>query len=89
MRGHMIENSEKRQTQIIDYSHRQYQDVDDKDFFVKTLHNERLIDFLPERDFPDSFELDMRNIGDDEDLPDSDRTMDCQTRGISKKDCFS
>ncbi len=86
----MITNSDNNiSSQVKDYSHQRYQDIDDKDFFIKTIHDERLIDFLPDRDFPESFELDMRNIADEEDLPNSDRITNCQTQGISKTDCFN
>lgn len=84
----MMKNTESKNTIIRNYTKLRYEDADDKDFFVKTIHDERLIDFLPERDFPDVFELDMRNIGNDENLPDSDRIADCQTRGIKREDCF-
>lgn len=84
----MTENTDSQKVIVKDYSKLHYEDADDQDFFVKTLKDERLIDFLPERDFPEIFELDMRNIGSDEDLPDSDRITACQTRGITKEDCF-
>lgn len=84
----MLDDTNRHDEIIRDYTKLRYEDADDKDFFVKTIHDERLIDFLPERDFPDVFELDMRNIGNDENLPYSDRIADCQTRGIKREDCF-
>ena len=59
---------------------------DEKDFEVKTLREEQLIDTVPELD--ELFEQDMYNLGNADDLPDSDRTLDCQTRGIDRRMCF-
>ena len=72
--------------QIKDYSQQRYQDIDDKDFIVRTITEEKLIDSVPLLDA--EFDRDMYNFGDEEDLPDSDRLMQCQTKGISQESCF-
>ncbi len=67
---------------IKDIGNRHHQDNDEKDFEVKTVKDEKLIDSLPERDDECIFERDMYNFGDQDDLPDSDRAMDksCKNR---------
>lgn len=72
--------------QIKDYSQQRYQDIDDKDFIVRTITEEKLIDSVPLLDA--EFDRDMYNFGDEEDLPDSDRLMQCQAKGISQESCF-
>ena len=49
---------------------------DDENFIVRTKPQEKMIDSLPERDNQCTFERDMYNFGDADDLPDSDRAMD-------------
>ena len=71
---------------VRDYSDQNFTPDDEKDFEVKTLREERLIDTVPELD--ELFEQDMYNLGNADDLPDSDRTLDCQTRGIDRRMCF-
>ncbi len=72
--------------QIKDYSQQRYQDIDDKDFIVRTITEEKLIDSVPLLDA--EFDRDMYNFGDEEDLPDSDRLMQCQAKGINQESCF-
>lgn len=72
--------------QIKDYSQQRYQDIDDKDFIVRTITEEKLIDSVPLLDA--EFDRDMYNFGDEEDLPDSDRLMQCQAKGINQASCF-
>ena len=72
--------------QIKDYNQQRYQDIDDKDFIVRTITEEKLIDSVPLLDA--EFDRDMYNFGDEEDLPDSDRLMQCQAKGINQESCF-
>lgn len=73
---------------IKDYSHQNFQPDDEEDFEVKTIRDEKLVDTAPGLDDENEFELNMFNYGDQEDLPDSDRSLDCQTRGVSQSFCF-
>lgn len=57
-----------------------YQDMTEKDFVVRTVRDEKLIDSLPERDDQCEFERNMYNFGEQEDLPDSDRAMDLRCK---------
>lgn len=61
---------------VKDYSKQQYTDIDDKDFIVKPLKQMRLIDSIPGLDDECEFEKNMYNFGDEDDLPDSDRSTD-------------
>lgn len=61
---------------------------DDKDFHIGDVEKNVLTDSLPERDDKQTFEADMYNFGDEDDLPDSDRIMECQTKGISQEKCL-
>lgn len=74
---------------IKDYTYQDYREDDEKDFEIRTIQNEKLIDILPERDDEQAFNLDMYNFGDAEDLPDSDRLMACQTQKIKQTDCLN
>ena len=76
----MITGKIDEPVKVRDYSDQNFTPDDEKDFEVKTLREERLIDEL--------FEQDMYNLGNADDLPDSDRTLDCQTRGIDRRMCF-
>lgn len=80
-------NSIRKNTIVKDLSHQHYQEEDDKDFDVKTIKSERLIDSVPGLD--EEFDRDMYNFGDEEDLPDSDREAGCKDAGISRKHCFN
>lgn len=75
-------------TLIIDTSVEAYKENDDKDFRIKTVEQNTLTDTLPERDDESTFDADMYNFGDIDDLPDSDRIMVCQSKGISQKKCL-
>lgn len=72
---------------VKDFSYLKYQDVDDKDFQVKTIEDERLIDSVPGLDA--AFDEDMYNFGDMDDLPDSDREMQCRSKKIGYNECFN
>lgn len=71
---------------IKDFTYQNFSEDDEKDFYIRTIDEEMLITPFPGLD--EGFTEDMRNIGDEEDLPDSDRTMACQTKKISRSDCF-
>ncbi|MBE6458687.1 MAG: hypothetical protein E7010_02615 [Alphaproteobacteria bacterium] len=61
---------------------------DTKNFHIGNVEKNVLTDHLPERDNPQSFNDDMYNFGENDDLPDSDRIMQCQRKGISQKKCL-
>ena len=71
---------------IREYSNQDFSPNDEKDFKIKTLQEDRIIDSIPALD--ELFEQDMYNLGNADDLPDSDRILDCQTRGINQRMCF-
>ncbi len=70
-----------------DFNGAQYRQNDDKDFHIGNVEKNVLTGSLPERDNQRVFDADMYNFG-EEDLPDSDRIMQCQTKGISQKKCL-
>lgn len=72
----MIPDKPNDGTIVKDYTNRRYTDIDDKDFIVKPLKQMRLIDSIYGLDDECEFEKNMFNFGDDEDLPDSDRSTD-------------
>ncbi len=82
----MVENNERQNTEIKNFERQKYEDVDDKDFVVRTIDEIKLIDSVPGLD--SEFDRDMYNFGDEEDLPDSDRLMQCQAKGIKQESCF-
>lgn len=61
---------------------------DNKDFHIGDVEKNVLTDPLPGRDDKKSFAEDMYNFGEEDDLPDSDRLMECQTKGISQEKCL-
>ena len=69
----MITGKIDEPVKVRDYSDQNFTPDDEKDFEVKTLREERLIDTVPELD--ELFEQDMYNLGNADDLPDSDRTL--------------
>lgn len=83
-----MENIEPRKTIVKDYTYQNFVEDDDHDFEIKGLRDETLIDPIPGLDDRHEFEEEMYNFGDEEDLPYSDRALDCQARGISYKKCF-
>lgn len=72
---------------VKDYSHQPYRKDDEKDFRIRTIHDEKLIDSIPGQD-ESAFNEDMFVIGDAEDLPESDRILNCEARGINKRTCL-
>lgn len=56
-----------------------------KDFHVLVLKDERLIDSVQGLDT--EFEDDMLDIGNLNNLPNSDKIMICQQKGIKQKQC--
>lgn len=79
---------EPENTIVKDMSQQAYEEDDEKDFRIKAVEENTLVDPLPERDDESAFDADMYNFGDNDDLPDSDRIMECQTKGISQKKCL-
>lgn len=73
---------------IRDFSNRPFQEDDEKNFFVKTIAEEKLIDTAEGLDDEEGFEKDMLNYGDFEDLPDSDRETICRSKGIKTDNCL-
>ena len=56
-----------------------------KDFHIRVLKNERLIDTIQGLDA--DFETDMLDVGNLDNLPNSDKIMICQQKGIKEKKC--
>ena len=73
---------------IKDFSNRPFQEDDEKNFFVKTIAEEKLIDTAEGLDYEEEFEKSMLNYGDFEDLPDSDRETICRSKGINIDNCL-
>lgn len=82
-------NIEPRHVKIKDYSDQDYEEDDEKDFEIRTINEDRLIDPVPGLDDEQEFEADMYNYGEEEDLPDSDREAECQGKGIGRKRCLN
>ncbi len=61
---------------------------DVKNFHISEVDRNILTDYLPERDNAQTFAADMYNFGEEDNLPDSDRIMECQIKGISQKKCL-
>lgn len=61
---------------------------DEENFHINDVEDNVLTDRLPERDDEQTFEEDMYNFGDADNLPDSDRIMECQRKGIGQKKCL-
>ena len=74
--------------EIKDFSNRPIQEDYEKNFFVKTIAEEKLIDTAAGLDDVEEFEQDMLNYGDFEDLPDSDRETICRSKGININNCL-
>lgn len=56
-----------------------------KDFHVRVIEEERFVPTVQLRDM--EFDEDMHNYGDTENLPDSDRLMVCQQKGVKQTHC--
>lgn len=67
---------------VKDYSNQPYQEDDDKDFEVKTIADEQIINPETGLDNVEAMDDDLYNFGDEDDLPDSDREM--ENRKIQK-----
>lgn len=82
--------NEPKTTIVKDYSSVPFEEDDEEDFEVKTIEDpdERLIDDVPVFDDEREFEDDMNNYGDQDDLPDSDRIMDCRVKNVDQKICM-
>ncbi len=57
-----------------------------KDFHVRVIEEERLVPTVQMRDI--NFDEDMQNYGNEENLPNSDRLMECQQKGIKQEHCL-
>ena len=53
-----------------------------KDFHVRVIEEDRLVPTVQLRDM--DFDDDMHNYGDSENLPESDRLMVCQQKGVKQ-----
>ena len=73
---------------VKDFTKVKFTPDDEKDFHVKSINEDTLIDFAGELDDQHEFAMDMFNRGTASDLPDSDRSQNCQTMGIDHKTCF-
>lgn len=67
---------------VKDYSNQPYQEVDEKDFEVKTIADEQIVNPETGLDNVEAMDDDLYNFGDEDDLPDSDREM--ENRKIQK-----
>ena len=56
-----------------------------KDFHVRVIEEDRLVPTVQLRDM--DFGDDMHNYGDSENLPESDRLMVCQQKGVKQTHC--
>lgn len=56
-----------------------------KDFHVRVIEEDRFVPTVQLRDM--DFDDDMRNYGDSENLPESDRLMVCQQKGVKQANC--
>ena len=87
-RKKMIPSKEDRNTRIKDFSYQDFQEDDEKDFYIRTFKEEQILEPSPRLDDEETFEKDMYNWGDEDDLPNSDRLMECQSKGIRQENCF-
>ncbi len=62
-----------------------YKKIKDKDFHVRGIKGEKLIPTIQGLDV--EFDIDMQNLGDIDNLPNSDKIMICQQRGIKQERC--
>ena len=69
---------ELKNVKIKDYSGQYYQDTDEKDFEIRPIREERLIDPAPGLDDEIEFAESMYNYGEADNLPDSDKAMECE-----------
>lgn len=79
----------RRKTKDEGYTYADWQAEDEKDFHIRTPRDERLIDFAAGLDDNRDLARDMYNLGDADDLPDSDRVQNCRSSGIAQSDCFN
>lgn len=56
-----------------------------KDFHVRVIEEDRFVPTVQLRDM--DFDDDMHNYGDSENLPESDRLMVCQQKGVKQTHC--
>lgn len=56
-----------------------------KDFHVRVIEEDRFVPMVQLRDM--DFDDDMHNYGDSENLPESDRLMVCQQKGVKQANC--
>lgn len=73
---------------VKDYTRQRYEDIDEKDFHIRTIRDEKLVDSFAGLDDNSELNKSMFNLGDANDLPDSDRSLNCQSLGISNDQCF-
>lgn len=81
-------NQENIKIKVKDYTRQPYEDVDEEDFHIRTIHDEKLVDSFAGLDDNSELNKSMFNIGDADDLPDSDRSLNCQAQGISYDQCY-
>lgn len=73
---------------VKDFTNMKFTPDDEKDFHVRTIKEEALIDSAGNLDNQHEFAMSMFDRGNASDLPDSDRSQNCQAKGIDKKTCF-
>lgn len=57
----------------------------DKDFHVRVIEEDRLMPTIQSRDV--DFDEEMHNYGEADNLPNSDRLMVCQQKGVKQTHC--
>lgn len=57
-----------------------------KDFHVRVLEDDRMFQTIPEADI--GLDVYLEDFEGETDLPDSDRIMICQRKGISEENCL-
>ncbi|MBO6281359.1 MAG: hypothetical protein J6N49_02375 [Alphaproteobacteria bacterium] len=60
---------------------------DTKSFHVKVLENDRMFETIPEADI--GLDEYLEDYASETDLPDSDRIMICQRKGMNMKKCLN
>lgn len=69
---------------IKDYSSQKYTADDEIDFHIKTIDEEKIVNQNKYWEDDDEFNCELYDVGDNDDLPDSDRQMNKKYRKCNK-----
>lgn len=69
---------------IKDYSSQKYTTDDEIDFHIKTIDEEKIVNKNKGWEDDDEFNCELYDIGDNDDLPDSDRQMNKKYRKCNR-----